>query len=129
MGVAMVREKIDIPSITRTGVLLLALVNQALTAANKSPLPFSEDSINEFITYSFTVGASLWAWWKNNNFTAEALEADAKLKELKLQKVTRNNRSVVSNQPLANETKILLSIQVVPQEQGSSEETEVKSNA
>jgi SPP1 family holin len=112
----MIREKVDIPSITRTSVLVLALVNQGLTAAGKSPLPFSEDSINECLTLVFTVGASLWAWWKNNSFTPEAFEADAKLKELKLQKIKGNQQSVILRQNDIEPTNILLSIQVLPKQ-------------
>jgi SPP1 family holin len=116
------RDKIDIPSVTRSVVLLLALINQALTAAGKSPLPFSEDAVNECLTYCFTVGASLWAWWKNNNFTKEALEADAKLKELKLEKATSNKQVLTLQQSDAEPINFLLSIQVMPKQQNPSEQ-------
>lgn len=108
----------DIPSITRSVVLLFALVNQALTAAGKCPLPFSDDSIKEVISFLLTGSASLWAWWKNNSFTPEAMAADAKMKELKLQKATGKNTAVVlgKDNPQA---EILLSIQVVQPDQST----------
>ena len=70
-------------TIIRTIVLVIALVNQALTIAGKNPLPFEDEEITEFLSYIFTVAASLWAWWKNNSFTQSALEADKVLDELK----------------------------------------------
>ena len=60
----------------RTIVLIIALLNQVLTALGKNPLPFSDEAIYEGISLVAAVGASLWAWWKNNSFTAEAAEAD-----------------------------------------------------
>lgn len=70
-------------TIIRTIVLVIALINQALTIAGKNPLPFEDEEITEFLSYIFTVAASLWAWWKNNSFTQNALEADKVLDELK----------------------------------------------
>ena len=70
-------------TIIRTIVLVIALVNQALTIAGKNPLPFEDEEITDFLSYIFTVAASLWAWWKNNSFTQNALEADKVLDELK----------------------------------------------
>lgn len=75
--------KISKETIARTIVLALALVNQILTAFGINPLPFSENTVYEFITLVFTIGASAWAWWKNNSFTNEAIKADEFLKELK----------------------------------------------
>ena len=75
-------------TIARTIVLVVALVNQVLTTLGKNPLPFSEDTIYEAITLIVTVGATAWAWWKNNSFTKEAIEADGYMKELKDQKNT-----------------------------------------
>lgn len=75
--------KISKETIARTIVLALAFVNQILTAFGINPLPFSENTVYEFITLVFTIGASAWAWWKNNSFTNEAIKADEFLKELK----------------------------------------------
>lgn len=75
--------KITTETVIRTLVLIVALVNQALTSLGKNPLPFSEDTIYEAVTLAVTIGASAWAWWKNNSFTKEAITADALLSELK----------------------------------------------
>ena len=75
--------KIKIDTIIRTVVLIVALVNQGLTMAGINILPITDEQISEIITLVFTVGAALWAWWKNNSFTPKALEADAYLEDLR----------------------------------------------
>lgn len=70
-------------TIVRLIVLLLALVNQALAAAGKSPLPFSDDTVTEAVSVVITVIAAAWGWWKNNSFTHAALEADEVLKKIR----------------------------------------------
>lgn len=70
-------------TIVRTVLLVVALVNQVLTMLGYTTLPVSDAQISELITLSFTVFASLWAWWKNNSFTKEAIEADEVLARLK----------------------------------------------
>lgn len=67
----------------RTVVLAVSLLNQVLTALGKNPLPFSDDAVYEALSAGVTAAASLWAWWKNNSFTAEAVEADRYLERLK----------------------------------------------
>lgn len=66
-------------TIIRTVVLVLALINQILTATGHAIIPVGEEEISTVIT----VGAALWAWWKNNSFTKEAQEADEYLYRLK----------------------------------------------
>ena len=63
-------------TIIRTIVLIVALINQALTLSGKNPLPFEDDEIVNVLSYAFTAAASLWAWWKNNSFTQNAIKAD-----------------------------------------------------
>lgn len=70
-------------TIVRTVILIVALANQVLTMLGYNTLPISDEQISELITLGLTVGASLWAWWKNNSFTKEAIEADAVLARLK----------------------------------------------
>lgn len=72
--------KVSKSTIIRTAVLLLAIVNSGLTLFGKSPLPFDDQAVTEMISYLFTVGASLVAWWKNNSFTKKAIEADKTFK-------------------------------------------------
>lgn len=64
-------------TVARTFVLMLALINQCLSAAGKSPLPINNETLEQFITAGITTAAALWAWWKNNSFTQGALQADA----------------------------------------------------
>lgn len=73
-------SKVSKETIIRTVVLVFALVNQVLTALNINPLPFSEEEVYEAMSLVLTAAASIWAWWKNNSFTAAAIEAD-KLKD------------------------------------------------
>jgi len=56
----------DRGSIIRTIVLAIALINQSLVLSGKSTLPFSNEEIEAGVTATFTVAASLVAWWKNN---------------------------------------------------------------
>lgn len=82
------QEKTEAPAITagtviRTLVLILALVNQCLTAFGKSPLPFSDAEIQQAVTLIFTIAAAAVAWWENNSFTAAARVADETLKQAK----------------------------------------------
>lgn len=69
-------------TVARTIVLILALTNQVLTMCGVNPLPFSDETVYETVTLCFTIGASAWAWWKNNSFTENAIKADEYLKEL-----------------------------------------------
>ena len=70
-------------TIIRTIVLAVALVNQGLIIAGKNPLPFTDEAVAEIVAYVITIGASLWAWWKNNSFTKNAIKADEVLAQLK----------------------------------------------
>ena len=70
-------------TIVRTVILLIALINQILTCFGINPLPIEDESLTQLISVGFTVVTSLWAWWKNNSFTPEAIQADKLMKELK----------------------------------------------
>ena len=70
-------------TLIRTIVLGLALVNQLLTAWGKNPLPFSEEGLYEGLSAAWTAASALWAWWKNNSFTKEAVAADRLLAALR----------------------------------------------
>lgn len=60
----------------RTAVLILALVNQILSAVGKSPLPIDSEQAEQLVSAGITTVAALVAWWKNNSFTCAALNAD-----------------------------------------------------
>ncbi len=70
-------------TIIRTIVLALALINQVLTVFGISVIPIDDAQITEFLSLAFTIGASVWAWWKNNSFTKKAIVADEYLAELR----------------------------------------------
>lgn len=75
--------KISTGTIIRTVLLLAALANQVLTVCGKSPLPFDDEQITEIVSLVLTTGASVAAWWKNNSFTAAAIEADELMSVMK----------------------------------------------
>lgn len=77
------KRKVSTETIIRTIVLGFALINAVLTMLGKNPLPFAEEELYEFFTTIVTVGAVLWAWWKNNSFTSAAVLADEYLATLK----------------------------------------------
>lgn len=77
------KKKIETGTIVRTAVLVFALVNQVLTISGYNPLPFTDDEFGQAVSMVLTVGASLWAWWKNNSFTQAAITADEHLQSLK----------------------------------------------
>lgn len=70
------KRKIEKGTIVRTVVLAVALVNQGLTISGHNPLPFTNEEVGQGVSMILTVGASLWAWWKNNSFTQAAIAAD-----------------------------------------------------
>ena len=69
-------------TVARTFVLVLALINQCLSAAGKSPLPIDNETLEHLVTAGITTAAALWAWWKNNSFTQNALQADVYMTNL-----------------------------------------------
>jgi SPP1 family holin len=75
-------NKIKVATMTRTAVLMLALTNQILSATGHSPIPVDDAQLEQLISTGMTVGAAIWAWWKNNSFTKEAIAADNYLESL-----------------------------------------------
>ncbi len=76
-------RSISAGTIARTAVLALALTNQLLSACGKPLLPIQSDQLEQLVTAGITTVTSLIAWWKNNSFTAAALEADKTFDRLK----------------------------------------------
>ena len=70
-------------TIARTACLALALTNQLLSATGHPVLPIEDSQLESLITTGLTMAASIAAWWKNNSFTAAALEGDATMKRIK----------------------------------------------
>ena len=75
-------NKIKVATLTRTAVLILALMNQILSATGHSPIPVDDAQLEQLISTGMTVGAAIWAWLENNSFTKEAIAADNYLESL-----------------------------------------------
>ena len=80
------RMTISAGTIARTIILVLALLNQILTATGHGVINISDESINTLISTGFTIVTAVIAWWKNNSFTQSALKADKVMRELKSNK-------------------------------------------
>lgn len=77
------KRSIKPATVARTAVLALALINQLLSAAGKSPLPIDSAQAEQWVSAGLTTAAAVWAWWQNNSFTPEAIEADSYLDSLR----------------------------------------------
>ena len=77
--------KISAATLARTAALALALTNQVLSALGKPVLPIESQTVEQLVTAGITTVAALIAWWKNNSFTAAALEADKTYDRIKQQ--------------------------------------------
>lgn len=82
-GVAVMKMKIDKPTIIRTVIFIIALVNVILQMFDIKTLPIDNELVNEAVSVVFLLVGSLSAWWKNNSFTKSAIEADEYLKNIK----------------------------------------------
>lgn len=70
-------------TIIRTACLILTLVNAGLAIFGKSPLPIDDAMIEQVVSFVFVAASSLAAWWKNNSFSKDAIQADRFLASLK----------------------------------------------
>lgn len=64
--------------------LALALVNMILTSAGLGVLPFDEAWLEAVISDVAVIVTAIIAAWKNNSFTAAALEADTIMRSIKI---------------------------------------------
>lgn len=78
--------KVSVDTITRTICLALALINQVLAIYGKEALEFTNDEIYQLVSLIATFGTAVVAFWKNNSFTKEAIEADEAMKAAKAAK-------------------------------------------
>lgn len=79
-------EKPSAGTIARTICLVLALINQLLSAAGKPVLPIEDSTVEALVTSALTIVASAVNWWKNNSFTKPAIIADKNLHLMKKNK-------------------------------------------
>ena len=73
--------RVKTETLIRTIILFIALLNQVLVITGHSVLPFSDAEIEQGVSMLVTVIASVWAWWKNNSFTKDHIEADAMVEQ------------------------------------------------
>lgn len=71
--------KIDSGTISRFLVLLLALVNQALTMFGHPVLNIDDATITQLVTLAWTAGSAIWCYWKDNDVTKRARVKKARL--------------------------------------------------
>ena len=76
-------KNVKVSTIVRTIVLTIALLNQGLAIFGKEAFPITEDMVYQVVTVIFTTVSAVCAWWKNNSFTKNAIEADKFLEDLK----------------------------------------------
>ena len=72
--------------IIRLIVLVILLLNQTLISLGYNPLPFSEEQIYEGVSSVALAVSAIYAWWKHNNITNEAEEAQVVLERKKARK-------------------------------------------
>lgn len=72
-----------IKGIARLIAETFTLVNLYLTALGMNPIPFSEEAVYVGASIVLSFFAVIYAWWKNNNMTNAAQQAQAVLEEFK----------------------------------------------
>ena len=60
----------------RLTLLVISLINMALAAAGKAPIPANYDELYTIVSIVFSVIVGLESYWKNNSFTSAAQAAD-----------------------------------------------------
>ena len=64
-------------------VTVVLMANALLTAKGYNPIPFDDNELTEILTQVAAFASAIWAWWKNNNVTESAQEAQLYLNKLK----------------------------------------------
>lgn len=83
--------KVSAGTVARTICVLMALLNQILIIMGKDIIPFADNDVYKAVGTLFSAAATLAAWWKNNSFTKEAINADLIMKKEKLSKKEKTN--------------------------------------
>ena len=71
--------KINSGTVSRFLVLLLALVNQALTMFGHPVLNIDDATVTQFVTLAWTALSAIWCYWKDNDVTKAARTKKARL--------------------------------------------------
>ena len=69
--------------IIRLIVLVILLLNQTLVTLGYNPLPFSEEQIYEGLSSVALVISAIYSWYRNNNMTRKAEQAQLDLERIK----------------------------------------------
>lgn len=68
-------------AIIRLVVVIALFINSFLSAIGKSPI--SNEQVYTYVSEFITLLGTGWTWWKNNNITEAAAEAQELLRALK----------------------------------------------
>ena len=69
------KTPVSVGTIARTISQGIVFLNLILGLCGKTPLDIDENVIYTVCTGIATVGVGIWTWWKNNNFTKQARQA------------------------------------------------------
>ena len=72
-----------VKAVIRIAALFITAINALLVAKGINPLPFNESLVTEVACYIVAGIVAVWNWWKNNNITETAIEAQAYFNDLK----------------------------------------------
>lgn len=68
-------KNIDVNTVARVLILVVALVNTILQMCGQDTLPIENDKIESIVSTVFLIGTTLWNTWKNCNVTTISQEA------------------------------------------------------
>ena len=54
--------KVSKGTIARTAILVLTMINSGLAIFGKSPLPISDETVTQVVSFGFSTAAALVAW-------------------------------------------------------------------
>ena len=77
-------------ALTRLVVLLIALINSALAHYGKPLIKTDEAFIYQTLSDLFLIGSIAWSYWRNNNITRNAQQAQKFKKVLDIEKNNDN---------------------------------------
>lgn len=75
--------KVSVGTWIRLSMVMLALVNVILRMLGVQTIPVATEDVADLISGLFVIATALTAYWKNNSFTAAAIEADEYMRRLR----------------------------------------------